>query len=218
MEEDLLFERDAPLDPTQTHLFTEKNISPIGLYRHFLWIDAASVQHLELGLESNGILIVDLKAASSRLLFDSLQGEEKVSQQTLLLPLSFSCSFAEAEQILLNEKELEKMGFSLTSVGKQSFLIDAIPSLLPEEEAIDFLKIAFMEEKGESWAMKKERALASTCARLISGRRENYAMYQSLQIFYALSKSKSPLVCPLGNKTIVQMSDPGLEQLFGKRR
>jgi DNA mismatch repair protein MutL len=218
VETELLFESSVPLDSIQTPLFVEKNVVPIGVYRHFLWVDAASTQAFNLGIEQGGVLIVDLKAASSRLLFDSLQEEEKISQQSLLLPLSFSCSLAEAEQMLLNEKELDKMGFSLRSVGKQSFLIEAIPSCLPEEEAIDFLKIAFMEEKGESCSMKKERVLARTCTRLISQRRENYSMHQALQVLYALSESKSPLFCPLGNKTIVQIGDLGLERLFTKVR
>ena len=110
------------------------------------------------------------------------------------------------------------MGFSLRSAGKQSFLIEAIPACLPEEEAIDFLKIAFMEEKGESWVLRKERIMASACTKLISQRRENYSMHQALQIFHALSESKFSLFCPLGNKTIIQMSDQGLERLFSKGR
>ncbi len=202
----------------QNPLFIEKKVGPIGIYQHFLWINAASSQYLQMGFAVAGVLIINLKAASARLLFESLQEDAQSFQQALLIPLSFSCSLAEAQMILLNEKELEKMGFALRSIGKQSFLVEAIPSLLPEEEALEFLKIAFMEEKGDSWNLKKERLLASACSRLLSLRRENYGITQALEIFYSLIKAKTPLFCPLGNKTIVQIENYELEQLFTKKR
>jgi DNA mismatch repair protein MutL len=212
-----LFSKNEEVDG-QIPLFVEKKVVPIGVYQHYLWINAASSNYLEMGFPSEGVLIVDLKAASARLLFESLQEDLQDSQQTLLLPLSFSCSLAEAQLLLVNEKELEKMGFSLRSIGKQSFLVEAIPSLLPEEEALEFLKIAFSAEKGESWGLKKERILASACNRLLSQRKENYGIGQALEIFYSLIKAKIPLFCPLGNKTIVSLENNELDQLFAKKR
>ncbi len=211
---------DRPEDAEfeQAPLFVERRAVPIGIHQNFLWLNAASTQGLELELPAEGILMVDLKAASARLLFDSLLEESIGHGQPLLIPLSFSCSTAEAQMITLHEKELEKMGFALRSVGKQSFLIEAIPSLLPEEEALDFLKIAFMDEKGESWNLKKQRLLGAACCRLLSLRKESYNMTQALEIFYLLAKAKTPLFCPLGNKTIIQMADEELQQLFSKKR
>ena len=205
-------------EPLQTPLFIEKCVVPIGVYEHFLWIDAVSTKYLEMDIPFEGVIMVDLKAASTRLLFESLEEDSKISEQMLLLPLTFSCSFSEANEILLHEKELKKMGFSLQSVGKQSFLVESIPSLLKEEEALDFLKVVFLEDKGESWDLKKKRQLAAACSRLLSLRKENYTMSQALEVFYALVKAKTPLFCPLGNKTMIQIGSYELQQLFSKKR
>lgn len=206
-----------PEEMAQMPLFQEKKVIPLGLYRHYLWIYASSIRDLNLNIPTEGVIAIDLKAASSRLLFESLE-EEKTSSLPLLLPLSFSCSLAEAESLLLHIQELEEMGFSLRSVGRQSFLIDAIPSLLPEEEALDFLKIAFLSEKADSWKSKKERLVASACSKLISQRKEPYELQAAIEIFYQLVKAKTPLFCPLGNKTLIQIGDHELEQMFIKRK
>ncbi len=207
-----------PLESEQIPLFVEKKVSPLGLYRHFLWIDGSSTKHLSWGLDSEGVWIVDLKAASSRLLWESLTQEENKEAQTLLLPLTFSCSIAEAEEISFHFEDLEKMGFYLRSSGKNSFLIEAIPAHLQQSEVVDFLRMVFLEDKKESWALRKERALASACCRIFSLRKEGYLLSQALDIFTALTKVKAPLLCPLGNKTVISMEANELQQLFVKRK
>ncbi|MBX9922818.1 MAG: DNA mismatch repair endonuclease MutL [Rhabdochlamydiaceae bacterium] len=214
-EEQKLF---FPLEAEQMPLFVEKQITPMGLYRHFLWIDASSTKHLSWPLPSEGIWIVDLKAASSRLLWESFLQEKEKEAQTLLLPLTFSCSIAEAEEISSHFEDLEKMGFYLRSSGKNSFFVEAIPSHLQQEEVLDFLRMVFLEDKKESWELRKERSLASACCRIFSLRRDGYLLSQALEIFTALTKIKAPLLCPLGNKTIISMEEHELQQLFVKRR
>lgn len=215
------FEEELPLFPKeslQMPLFQERKVSSIGIYNQYLLLQASSTSYLEMEIPQEGILMVDLKAASSRLLFDSLSSEESRDSLSLLIPISFSCSLPEAESLLHFAKDLEEMGFFLRSVGRQSFLIEAIPSLLPEEEAVDFLKIAFLKEKGDSWSLKKERLLASASSRLLSLRKEQYDLTSALEVFYKLMESKTPLFCPLGNKTILHIGNHELEQMFTKKR
>jgi DNA mismatch repair protein MutL len=208
----------SPIQEEQIPLFMEKQVVPLGLYRHFLWIDAASTKHLSWGLASEGVWVVDLKAACSRLLWESLMQDKDRASQTLLLPLTFSCSLTEAEDISARIEELEKMGFYLRSSGKNSFLIEAIPSHIQQEEVLDFLRMAFLEDKKESWELRKERAIASACCRVFALRKEGYQLSQALDIFTALTKVKAPLLCPLGNKTVISMEENELQQLFIKRR
>jgi DNA mismatch repair protein MutL len=215
MEEQAVFFRPPS---EQMPLFIEKHVSPLGLYRHFLWIDASSTSHLSWGIPSQGIWIVDLKAASSRLLWESFTEEKGGQAQTLLLPLTFSCSIAESEEISSHLKELETMGFYLRSSGRNSFFIEAIPPHLPEEDALDFLRMIFLEDKKESWELRKQRSLASACSRIFSLRNERYALPQAIEIFTALTKVQNPLLCPLGNKTVISMEEHELQQLFVKRR
>lgn len=219
LEENFFIKPQGKEQFIQSSLEIEKTVVPIGLYDHFLWIDAATTFHLGFGIESQGIWIVDLKAATSRILFNSLAIEEKPSVQALLLPLSFSCSLAEAQQILTRQSQLEKIGFSLRSSGRQSFLVEAIPSLLKEEESLDFLRqFISTEEKEEHWNRMIERRLASACSRQVSLRKERYFLSGALDVLQALSKTKDPLFCPLGNKTIIQLGKDELQQFFTKKR
>lgn len=215
VEEQKLF---FPIESEQVPLFVEKQVSTLGLYRHFLWVDASSAKHLSWEIPSGGIWVVDLKAASARLLWESLIEEKGHEAQTLLLPFTCSCSLAESEEITTHLDDLEKMGFYLRSSGKNSFLVEAIPSHLQQEEVLDFLRMVFLEDKKESWELRKKRSLASACCRIFSLRNERYFLSQALDIFTALTKAKSPLICPLGNKTIISMEEHELQQLFIKKR
>ena len=135
------------------------------------------------------------------------------------MPLSFSCCLAESEGILAGLAQLEKLGFSLQSSGRQSFLIESIPALLKEEECLDFLRqFISTEEKEESWKLIIQRRLASACCRQVALRKEPYFLSGALEVLSALAKTTDPLFCPLGNKIIIQIGKDELQQFFTKKR
>ncbi len=188
----------------------------IGLYEHFLWIDASSVT-LE-GLPKEGVLLVDLKRAGSQVLFTSLKKEEASKEkQMLFLPLTFTCSLDEAQKIEASLPEIENLGFSLQK-NRNSFLIEAIPPSLGEQEALDFLKdYLCLEEKESFLEQKREKKLASACAKLSSQRKVHYKEENALFLFKSLLKTSSPCTCPLGGKIITCLGKDDLQQLFHKK-
>jgi DNA mismatch repair protein MutL len=219
VQEELLVRNKEDQDSLQMTLPFERKVHPIGLYESFLWVYGHSAGYLQLDIKPEGIWVVDLQAAGSKILFDSLQQQGPVLMQNLLLPLSFSCSLAEAEEMQARLGELEKWGFSLRSSGKQSFLVEGIPSVLQEAESLDFLRqFLSTEEKGGLSKIGEERKLASICSRQMASRKQSYSLFSALEVLYALAKTKCPLFCPLGNKTIVQIGNDELLQWFAKKR
>ena len=135
----------------------------------------------------------------------------------LFLPLTFTCSLDEAQKIEASLSEIENLGFSLQK-NRNSFLIEAIPPSLGEQEALDFLKdYLCLEEKESFLEQKKEKKLASACAKLSSQRKIHYTEGNALLLFKSLLKTSSPCICPLGGKIITYLGKDDLQQLFHKK-
>jgi DNA mismatch repair ATPase MutL len=110
---------------------------PIGIFEHFLLLDAATVAGYE-----PGILVVDLLAIQEKLAYDALKKEDqKAASQGLLLPLKLELTPTDAKALELHLPLLERMGFSLAPlglhVGLHVFSVDAIPSFLLEAQVKD---------------------------------------------------------------------------------
>lgn len=195
----------------------EERPRPIGLYKHFLWVEAASVP--SLGMASEGLLFVDLKEAGAQVLFESLKketlGKEK---QQLIIPITLSCTVDEAEEISSALAELNSLGFSLEK-GRQCFLVEAIPPSLDEGEVVEFIRdFIFSGEKGESREQRRQRQLAAACHRLSSNKRREHTLLSAVTLLSALLKTSSPKISPLGEKIIIAVDADDLQRLFSKKK
>ncbi len=188
----------------------------VGVYQHFLWVEAASVPLIG---ESDGLLFVDLQAAAARVLFDFLEKkEDNKDQQLLLIPITFICSLVEEEMIMASLTEIESLGFALQR-GRQSFMIEAIPSYIEESEAIEFIRsFISLEEKGELVQQRKSRRLAASVSKIVKSRRGSHTLVTGVALLEALLKTSSPKVCPLGEKIIKEVGKDELQQLFSSKK
>ncbi len=206
----------------ETGLLEEKELPltvrprAVGVYQHFLWVEASSVPLIG---ESDGLLFVDLQAAAARVLFDFLEktgGRE--DQQLLLIPITFTCSLVEEEMIVASLAEIESLGFTIQR-GRQSFMIEAIPSYIEESEAIEFIRsFISLEEKGEMIQQRKSRRLAASVSKIAKSRRGSHTLITGVALLEALLKTSSPKVCPLGEKIIKEVGKDELQQLFSSKR
>jgi DNA mismatch repair protein MutL len=202
----------------------------IGQFSHFLLLkaDPACVFWSLFPQEADrsGLFIVDLQLAMARVLYDAFDNDDlPVKQQGLLLPLSFSCSLHDAEWLMAQKESWEKMGFSMCLSGKNAFLIDAIPSILSESEALEVVhaflegaELGTREESKESAEMKKKRRLAATCCRLAKSRKQTPDSVQARALLGDLLKTSSPNVCPVGNKTIIYLGEDEIQKFFTDKK
>jgi DNA mismatch repair protein MutL len=211
------FEKVEPCkapDPFEEEILVEQERPrPIGLYEHFLWVEGASVKGF-----SEELLLVDLKAAGARVLFDNLKGKKsRAESQMLLLPLTLPVTAMEEKSISALLQEITQIGYVLHP-GRQTFLIEAIPSFLEEGEAVEFLRdFISLEVRGETLEERQDRRLATIASRIAS-RRGNHNFATAVALLEVLLKSSSPGLSPLGNKTIISVGTDELQQLFSSKK
>ncbi|MBI5272366.1 MAG: DNA mismatch repair endonuclease MutL [Chlamydiia bacterium] len=90
-------------------------------------------------LQNASLLLIDLRAAHARVLYESLQSPQGAAQ-ALLWPLEI---LAEEETV---QTELEAMGIECRWTGKKTLAIDALPPFLEENDFPQFLQ-AWQEGK-----------------------------------------------------------------------
>lgn len=167
---------------------------------------------------SNGLLVVDLRLARFRLLFDQLmQAEEGCEKQGLLLPITFHCTPLEAAMLLTHLEAIEALGFAIRPVGKDLFLVDAVPSFLDTSDLKPLLieLSALLQEfigKAEI-QQQRRRKLALTTARFAKNLK-SYNVGEARELMRALRASSDPVNSPDGHPIMVHLGLDELQRLF----
>lgn len=199
----------------------------VAVYRQYLLIDGEGAEKiLQLPNQKGsyeGILIVDLQAASSRIYFDTVmrcyekKDLRRVEKQTLLFPITIKVGPTEA--FLLQEaiEELESLGIEIRSFGENTFIIEACSVLLDEEriKALVYDLIEDLKVKG-SLHSDRQKKLAIRTSQITSSKKKQYHIEEARKILSELLKTEQPYFCPLGKKTISYLSMQDYEKLFTK--
>ncbi len=200
----------------QQELPLKQDIQAIGIFEHYLILEAKSVYS-----DSDGIIWVDLLAAEERILFERLlrSKETSVPAQGLLLPLTFSCSTAEAQVLSTCLQELHQLGIQMRSIGPAAFIIEAIPLCLEEKQvfAVLFEIVAGFSSECTS-SEKKMRKCAEKICRSVRARKERFGLHEGLNVFKELMKTDNPTHCPQGKLTFYPIKKNELENYFTKKR
>lgn len=80
----------------------------------------------------DSLIVIDQHAAHERLLFEKFHKQYasgKVASQTLLFPESLELSPFQMQLVENNLEELERMGFSISEFGGNSYILSAIPAI-----------------------------------------------------------------------------------------
>lgn len=202
---------------------------PIGLYLHYLMIEAHSIQdrlNWKTLKEEEGFVIVDLQAAKARILFDELlKKDSKKISQALMFPLSFSFSASEMQEIDAQFPSLEEMGFSIRLSGKNSVVIDALPPFIEEKlvkQLLDEIIHSSFDldemQNHESLEDQKKRSIALSMSRVAKTQKKTFVLQEALGLVEELLKSSDPYFCPQGNKTIVHIGKNHVDSFFTNKR
>jgi DNA mismatch repair protein MutL len=208
-------------EPTLS-LVTEK-LQVVGQWSNYLLIDSLSLKgKISLAMEEEGLCLVDLAGARSRVLFEQLLNAhtEPLHKQGLLFPISFEMASFEAEELVRALPCLSFMGYSITQSGPRSFLVDAIPSYTEESDVQKILEemalscISLDKEDIESLEKKKMRKLAEVACRFVKLKKGSFSLSEAISITEALLKTSSPCYCAVGNKTIIYLSTKNVGAYF----
>ncbi|MFO7891238.1 MAG: DNA mismatch repair endonuclease MutL [bacterium] len=167
----------------------------------------------------SGLTIIDQHVAHERVLYEkakkSLQGNQGISQQ-LLFPQTIQLS--PDDHIILTEilPFLEKIGFSIKEFGRNTVIIEAVPTEIKTGFEKDLLiKIIdhYNETKGETSDIKDAVAKSFSCKSAIkSGKQMGYEEMASLidQLF----ATENPYFCPHGRPIVVNVTIEELDKRF----
>lgn len=163
--------------------------------------------------EDKGFIVVDEKAARARVLFENMiKQSHTVESQQLLLPLTLDFTGSEAKQLTPFIDALNILGLSIRPFGGSSFVVDALPLQMNEEDIKEFL-LELLDEGGLI-AQRKEEALAKKLALFLVKKKSSCDEGKAL--VEALFKCEISEECPQGKPTYIRFNEEELTTLFKK--
>ncbi len=173
-------------------------------------------------LEGNfGMVVVDLRAACERILFERLLKEMKQGQansQALLLPVIFNLPPRDIAWIAENTELLQRAGISVECFGGASVKVEAIPASVNKTD-IEQLLVRLIEDlvRGgiRSGNRMAEEALARSVARLVGGETLPTERERIETLILELLRCELPYSCPIGKATMIPIPLSELKRRFG---
>jgi DNA mismatch repair protein MutL len=167
----------------------------------------------------SGMLLIDQRAAYERILFEKyLQHLQKRNgaSQTLLFPKTVKLTLADFHLVLEIQDEIRNLGFVLSVIGHDEFIVNGIPTDCPDEneqQLIEGLLEQFKYNEAHLHLDKIEN-IARSMARRSSGRFGNHklATLEINNLVEQLFASSNPNYTPSGETT---MRILGLEEISG---
>jgi DNA mismatch repair ATPase MutL len=149
-------------------------------------------------LQEERLLLVDLQAAHSRVLFESLTVAKPISQ-ALLFPLEIKM---EADEEMLDA--LHQLGVECRLL-KKTLVIDALPEMLQAEHFPQFL---------EQWQQTGKIELASAAVSRIS---KTWQLQDAMHLFRQVQKCRDTLYDPLGRPIWMELQITDLMHMMSRK-
>jgi DNA mismatch repair protein MutL len=169
-----------------------------------------------------GLVLLDARAASERILFENLRREANAggaSSQRLLLPSVVELTAKDAVWISENLEALRSAGFLLEPFGGTSFKVEAMPACLAVRDARDAL-LDLCETLRATGLLGAGQpvmdALIRSVSRLAALNGFEYEEGRARRLVQELLKCELPYACPQGRPTMIQWSFAELERKFGR--
>ena len=197
----------------QAEFTWDQPLSAIGIYQHYLLLDAHSVD-----THKNGVLWVDLYAAQARIVFERLleKQHEDLAAQTLLIPLMFSCTKLQAALLSNCIDALHQLGIYMRTMGPTSFIVEAIPACLVNKDLEAILHGIIDQRQNEQHAAIEVERCASIIAQTLRACKKSFSLQEAMEIFKELLRTRDPLCCPRGMATMHAIKKEEISNYFMK--
>lgn len=189
--------RESSDEKSPSFFSLKPELNAIGLFKNYLLVQT----------HEDEVMWVDLHAAEEKMAFDSLtQKTQTPISQGLLIPVGVDLARDEALEIEKKLPQIEKMGFSIRSIGKQSFAIEAIPPCLSIQEIPDVLKALAQEKEEEAYVV----------AKFARSRKKSFVLQEALALAEKILQQPAPYITPSGALIVAIMRHHDIEHLFRK--
>jgi len=216
--EDLVYEFDGDVDVLEKLLESEEfsytsNLPSTIVQLHNLYL---------LKQTRKGILLIDQHAAHERILYEQILTNFKAGSlgKSVVLDdaITFDLSVGDTEAIEEYLKDYKKLGFDVSSFGKNTFKVSEIPWFVRKEDAVEIIQ-ELLEDLKEGKGIKsldsKTKHMFSTMAcksAIKSG--DILTEEQSRKLFEDLEATKTNYTCPHGRPVKMELTLNELARMF----
>jgi len=167
-----------------------------------------------------GMYLIDQHAAQERIKYEYYRDiivEFGTAMQTLLLPIVFDFSLAQAQQIQGVLPKLLEMGVDLEPFGPTSFQLQQHPLWMGKKNiqkiVEDLIDLVLEDPKATVADYREATAIMMSCKRSIKA---NHYLndLQAKQLLHDLAYTKNPYNCPHGRPVLVHFSNYEIERMF----
>jgi len=172
------------------------------------------------------LLIIDQHAAHERIMYEKILDilmNSSSPSQLHLIPITFALDYREQEVMEEYLPLLEKMGFGINNLGRNTFSVDAAPSFLegvePKQLLLDFVHDAMERQcSGKAFDDKMKSLAASIACKTKSIKGSSHLLPEKMEhLVKSLFQTKQPFTCPHGRPTCITLTNNDLEKQFGRK-
>lgn len=166
----------------------------------------------------NGVIVIDIRAAHQRILFERLLANlrrAQVPQQQLLIPVTLNLSPEEGKYLHGRLEQFKAMGFSLDHFGGSTYLLSAVPGNLPDEnyavvirDVIDDLRHSPPGERQSTLSLVQAASRCAVRAETVLGADDQQRLLRDLVA------CEMPYTCPSGRPTMIHLTWNELARRF----
>jgi DNA mismatch repair protein MutL len=146
-----------------------------------------------------GLLLIDLRLARARILYESLK-EKKDTAQALMWPIQVA---VDDERIA---EELQAIGIECRLIGKHTLAVDALPSLLDPDDFSDFLN-----------AWREGKKLDAAASRYAKGAKKKFTLDEAFILWRQLLKCRETAYDPAGRRIWDRVDAERLKKILEER-
>ncbi|MBI5217173.1 MAG: DNA mismatch repair endonuclease MutL [Ignavibacteriae bacterium] len=168
-----------------------------------------------------GLMLVDQHAAHERVMYERILKRFEVnepSSQQLLFPVTVELSASDTALVTELHPVLEGIGFSLKFFGKNTIVIDGVPSDVKSGNEATILQSVLDLYKDDNQAGMKleqrERLVKSFSCKAAIRAGDPLSETEMRSLLDQLFLTQIPYVCPHGRPTIIRLSLPELDKRF----
>lgn len=173
-----------------------------------------------LAYGEKGLFIIDQHAAHERVLYEKYlkQLDENIQSQILLQPITLDIPHHEANVLIRNIVEFNKIGYILEHFGGDTFLLRGVPTNTDEAAAEVFLDILARLQENPTQQFERgliidHMAAAMACRDAVKAGK-HIGHLETKALLEDLGHCKSPYTCPHGRPTLIQISHEEMKKRF----
>ena len=163
----------------------------------------------------SGIIIVDQHAAHERIIYEKLK-KKKTGTKRLLFPVVLELDRTEMQVFSEYRALLESMGFEFRELGKNSVVIDGIPSVFDSIDKDIFKEIIDELKDDLTLPDKYQYTLKTIACKAAIKAGQKLTKEEMARLLDELFACDVPFFCPHGRPLIYKISLLELEKKFGR--